>query len=117
MAMISNLPLVEDLPRQAASQAKNKWAELTRLVRQRGTVAITNHSEVEMVVIDVAAYEKLTSEIQALKAHEQNVLDELAQRFEERLADLQAPESREKVAALLQRKGGLTRRPKAGETY
>lgn len=115
--MISNLPLVEDLPRQAASQAKNKWAELTRLVRQRGTVAITNHSEVEMVVIDVAAYEKLTGEIQALKAREMAVLEELSGRFEERLAVLQAPDAREKIAGLLQRKGRLTRRPLAGESF
>ncbi|HEY3699944.1 MAG TPA: hypothetical protein VGK97_11465 [Spongiibacteraceae bacterium] len=115
--MISNLPLIEDLPRQASSQVKNKWSELTRLVRQRGSVAITNHSEVEMVVLDVGAYEKLTIEIQALKAREQTVLDELAGRFEERLAVLQAPDSRRKVAKLLQKKGALARRPKAGETF
>lgn len=105
------------MPRQAASHVKNKWAELTRQVRQSGSVAITNHSQVEMIVLDVDAYEKLTGEIRALKAREQAVLDELAGRFEKRLAVLQAPKSPAKVAGLLRRKGKLSRRPKAGEAF
>ncbi len=115
--MLSDLPLLDDLPRQAASSVKNKWSELTRLVRQRGSVAITNHSQVEMVVIDVDAYEKLTAEIQALKAREQAALDELGARFEQRLAALQAPQAHAAVAGLLQKKGRATRRPKAGQSF
>ena len=51
--MSSPLISIENLPRQNASQVKNKWGEVVRQVRQNGSVAITHHSSVEMVLLDV----------------------------------------------------------------
>ena len=115
--MITALLSLEELPRQNASQVKNKWGDVVRQVRQSGSVAITNHAAVEMVLIDAGTYQQLTKDIQALKAREQSVLDELTERFNQRLAVLQQPQAGRKVQALLEAKGKLTRRPKAGASY
>ena len=86
--MSSPLISIDDLPRQNASQVKNKWGEVVRQVRQSGSVAITNHSSVEMVLLDAATYQQLTESLAALQAREQSVLDELAERFDARLPSL-----------------------------
>lgn len=115
--MLTELPNLDQLPRQNASQVKNKWGEVVRLVHQSGSVAITNHSAVEMVLIDASTYRSLTEEIMALKAREQTVLYDLTDRFNAHLQVLQAPGAADKVTALFEAKGKLTKRPKAGASY
>jgi aminoglycoside N3'-acetyltransferase len=115
--VINELLSLEKLPRQNASQVKNKWGDVVRLVRQSGSVAITNHAAVEMVLLDVTTYQQLAGEILALKAREQSVLDELTDRFNARLAVLQEPEAAQNVAAVFEAKGKLARRPKAGASF
>jgi len=116
--MSSPLISIEDLPRQNASQVKNKWGEVVRQVRQNGSVAITNHSSVEMVLLDAATYQQLTESLAALQAREQSVLDELAERFDARLASLNQPDAAARVGALFESRGKLgARRPKAGATH
>lgn len=115
--MINELPLLDTLPRQNASQVKNKWGDLVRLVQASGSVAVTNHSAVEMVVLDASTYRQLTEDIQVLKAREQTVLDELAQRFDARLAVLQQPDAARKVTAVFKAMGKLVQRPKAGASF
>ena len=115
--MMNELPALDALPRQNASQVKNKWGDLVRLVQKSGSVAVTNHSAVEMVVLDVSTYRQLAEDIQVLKAREQTVLNELAQRFDARLAVLQQPDASRKVAAVFESRGKLRQRPKAGATF
>lgn len=115
--MSTELRQLSELPRQNATQVKNQWGEVVRLVRQTGSVAITHHSTVEMVLLQASAYEQLTQELQLLKAQKQSQLDELAQRFEQRLAGLQQPEAAGQVQAVLAAKGRLSRRPKAGAAF
>ena len=116
--MSSPLISIENLPRQNASQVKNKWGEVARQVRQNGSVAITNHSVVEMVLLDAATYQQLTESLAALQAREQSVLDELAERFDARLASLHQPGAAARVGALFESRGKLgSKRPKAGATH
>ena len=115
--MINELPHLDAMPRQNASQVKNKWGDLVRLVQLSGSVAVTNHSAVEMVVLDAVTYQQLTEDIQALKAREQTVLNELAQRFDARLAVLQQPDAARKVTAVFKARGKLAQRPKAGASF
>lgn len=115
--MITELPDIQDLPRQNASQVKNKWGEVLRQVHQSGSVAITNHSTIDMVLLDAATYRRLTEEIQSLNSRDKKVLDELASRFEARLAVLQQPEANQRVEALFDSRGKLANRPKAGASY
>lgn len=115
--MLTELPNLDQLPRQNASQVKNKWGEVVRLVHQSGSVAITNHSAVEMVLLDASTYRSLTEEIMALKAREQTVLYDLTDRFNARLEVLHTAGAADKVKALFDAKGKLTKRPKAGASY
>ncbi|WP_413723049.1 type II toxin-antitoxin system prevent-host-death family antitoxin [Sodalis sp. RH23] len=115
--MITELLNFDELPQANASQVKNKWGEVVRRVHQGGTLAITNHSTVEMVLLDVATYRELTHSLLLLKAREQSVLDDLTDRFNARLAVLENPDAAVNVASVLARRGALKRRPKAGEGF
>jgi prevent-host-death family protein len=115
--MMTALPALHDLPRQNASQVKNKWGDLVRQVRQSGSVAITHHAAVEMVLLDAATYEQLTQDLLAFNAREQSMLEELSARFDSRLAVLQQPDAAARLNALFEARGQLVRRPKAGASY
>jgi prevent-host-death family protein len=115
--MAAVLPSLNDLPRQNASHVKNRWGDVVRQVQQSGSVAVTNHSTVEMVLLTAATYNQLVEDAQALKAREQSVLDELGRRFDARLGVLQQPDAAAKVGKLFAAKGKLEQRPKAGDTF
>jgi len=108
---------LDSLPRQSASQVKNKWGDVVRQVREVGSVAITSHSAVEMVLVDAATYRQLTTDMLALKAREQSVLEDLTGRFNARLAVLQAPGAQQQVAELFDARGKSALRPKAGASF
>jgi prevent-host-death family protein len=115
--VIAELPKLEDLPRQTASDVKNKWREVVREVRETGSVAITNHSSVEVVLVNAEAYRQLAASAAALKEREASVLDQLSTQFNQRVASLQAPDAGDKAAAVFKRKGKPTTRPKAGTAF
>jgi len=115
--MAAVLPHLDQLPRQNASQVKNRWGDVVRQVQQSGSVAVTNHSTVEMVLLTAATYNQLVEDAQAQKAREQSVLDELARRFDERLGALHQPQAAAQVSDLFAAGGQLGRRPKAGDTF
>ena len=115
--MLAELPTLDQLPRQTASNVKNKWREVVRQVREAGSVAVTTHSAVDMVLVDAATYEQLTASAAALKAREQSMLEQLAADFDQRLAALQRPDAGDKVAAVFGSAGKLAGRPKAGAAF
>ena len=115
--MIADLPSLAELPRQSASDVKNKWRDVVREVRSAGSVAITNHSTVEMVLVDAATYEQLAAGAAALKAREKSMLDQLADQFDQRLAALQQPDAARKVTGVFAAGGKLGKRPKAGGAF
>lgn len=115
--MIVDLPKLSELPRQKASDVKNSWREVVREVRESGTVAITSHSSVEVVVLDPKLYDQLVANAEAHKARERAVLDQLSAQFKDRLAALQAPDAARKADAVFAGRGKLTSRPKAGSTF
>ena len=115
--MIAELPKLEDLPRQTASDVKNRWREVVREVREAGSVAITNHSSVEVVLVDAEAYRQLAAGAAALKDRETAVLDALSTQFRQRLASLQAPAAGKQAAAVFKREGRISARPKAGTSF
>jgi prevent-host-death family protein len=115
--MLASMPLLDDLPRHNASSVKNKWRDVVREVRETGSVAITNHSTVEMVLVDAATYQQLAASAEALKAREQSVLEQLTAQFDQRLAGLQAPDAADQLDALFERQGQLVQRPRAGNSF
>jgi prevent-host-death family protein len=112
-----DLPRIEDLPQRKATQVKNKWGDLVREVRAAGSVAVTQHNKVEMVVVDAATYRKMAALAEGAKEHRQAALAELSAEFDRRLAALQTPETRRRVEAVMAARGRTKRRPKAGVSY
>ena len=73
-----DLRQIEDLPQRTATQVKNRWADLVREVRVAGSVAVTQHDRVEMVVMDAATYRKAAALAEDAKARQQATLAELS---------------------------------------
>jgi prevent-host-death family protein len=115
--MLADLPSLDRLPRQSASNVKNHWREVVREVHKAGSVAVTNHSTVELVLVDAATYEELAASAAALKERERSVLDRLEADFSQRLGVLQEPGAGKKAAAVFAGRGKLSKRPKAGGSY
>ena len=115
--MLATPPQLEQLPRQTASDVKNRWREVVRGVHESGTVAVTNHAEVELVLMDAETYRELSAAVAALQARERSVLDELSADFDKRLASLQRTEAHRRANAVFSARGKLAKRPKSGSSY
>lgn len=115
--MAAALLALEDLPTQNASQVKNKWGDVARQVRESGSLAITSHSTVEMVMLSAATYRSLIDLVASAQAREKSALDELSGQFKERLAGLQHSDARARLNSLLATKGTSKSSPIAGDTF
>jgi prevent-host-death family protein len=115
--MSAVLSMPETLPRRPASQVKNRWGEVMRQVRESGSVAVTQHSSVEMVLVDIATYRQLAEASNAAQAREQALMDELDNSFAARLAALQSAQTPTRVDALLAARGKLKTRAQAGASF
>jgi prevent-host-death family protein len=111
------LPRIENLRQRSATQVKNKWSDLVREVRAAGSVAITHHDKVEMVVVDAATYHKIVALAEEAKARHQAALAELSAEFDRRLAALKGAETRSRVEAVMSARGRTKVRPKAGASF
>jgi prevent-host-death family protein len=110
---------LDELPQQNSTNVKNRWGDVVRQVQQEGSVAITNHATVEMVLITANTYRELTAFMEEIKERERKVrLDDLERRFDERLAILQQPDARDRLDAMFASRGKFKKqRPIAGDTY
>lgn len=115
--MIPSVRPVEDLPRRNATEVKNKWGDLVRQVRAHGSVAVTSHDKVEMVVVEVGRYREMAAVVEGVQGRRQAALDELAAEFDQRLAALKAPDAKGRLDAALASKGRVRPRPKAGASF
>ena len=112
-----DLPRIEDLPQRSATKVKNRWADLVREVRAAGSVAVTQHDRVEMVVMDAATYRRAAALAEDAKTRQQATLAELTAEFDRRLAGLKSPETRGRVESVMAARGRAKRRPKAGVSF
>ena len=108
---------IEELPRRNATQVKNKWGDLVREVRAYGSVAVTHHDKVEMVVVEVGQYREMAALAEGIKGRHQTALAELSAEFDRHLAQLKAPDARGRVEAAMASRGRVTPRPKAGGSF
>jgi antitoxin (DNA-binding transcriptional repressor) of toxin-antitoxin stability system len=115
--MITGVLQLEELPRRNATQVKNKWSDLVREVRASGSVAVTNHDKVEMVVMEAGKYREMATLIEGAKERHQATLAELTAEFDQRLAELKAPKARKLVENALASRGQVMPRPKAGTSF
>ncbi len=108
---------IEELPRRNATQVKNKWGDLVREVRAFGSVAVTSHEKVEMVVIDAGHYQEIIALAEGVAKRDRAALSELAAEFDQRLAALKARGVRKNLDAAVASKGRVRPRPKAGLSF
>jgi hypothetical protein len=115
--MATRLRQIEELPHRNATQVKNKWGDLVREVRASGSVAVTHHDKVEMVVVEVGRYREMAALVAGIDGRHQAALAELSAEFDRHLAALQAPDARARVEAAMASRGRVTPRPKAGASF
>lgn len=111
------IPRLEKLPQRNATQVKNKWADVVREVRKLGSVAVTQHDQVEMVVMDADTYRKISAFAEEARARSEAGLAELSAEFDRRLASFKTEGIRDRVESVMSARGHIKRRPKAGATY
>jgi prevent-host-death family protein len=115
--MVVDLPELDQLHKETASAVKNRWRELVQAVHEKGSVAVTTHAKVELVLVDADTYRQISEGVAAMKVRERGVLDRLADDFEKRLASMQEPGFAKKVDAVFAGQGKLRSRPKAGAAF
>lgn len=115
--MTAVLPALDALPRQNATQVKNKWGEVVRQVHARGTVAVTNHSTIEMVMVSADVYQALLDTVEKISRREQTEIDALTDQFRARLASLQQPDAHDRLADVMSSKGKAKSAHIVGETF
>lgn len=111
------VPSLEKLPQRNATQVKNKWADVVREVRKLGSVAVTQHNQVEMVVMNAETYQKISALAEEARAHSEARLAELSADFDRRLASFKTEGIRDRVESVMSARGRIKRPPKAGTTY
>lgn len=115
--MVAPLIALEALPSQKSSQVKNKWGDVVRQVQEQGSLAITNHSTVELVLLTAGTYQSLLNLVARLQARERSELDELSDQFKARLEILQEPQVHDRLTSVLAAKGKAKKSPIAGEGF
>ncbi|ARU05037.1 hypothetical protein CCO03_10375 [Comamonas serinivorans] len=113
---MSALPSIDHLPRENASRVKNQWADVVREVQAKGSVAVTKHARVELVLLTPDAYTALLHDAQAAQQQAQAQLEALNARFDAQLHRLQAPQASQALTDLFAAQGQLdaAHRPVAG---
>lgn len=111
------IPSLEKLPQRNATQVKNKWADVVREVRKLGSVAVTQHNQVEMVVMNAETYQKISALAEEARTRSEARLAELSADFDRRLASFKTEGIRDRVESVMSARGRIKRPPKAGDTY
>lgn len=115
--MVAGVLQIEELPRRSATDVKNRWSDLVREVRAAGSVAVTHHDKVAMVVVEAETYRQMAALVESEKGRRKAALAELTAEFDRHLAELKAPGTRGRVEALMKSRGRVTTRPKAGSSF
>jgi prevent-host-death family protein len=115
--MAVSLPQLEELPRRNATEAKNRWGGLVREVRTLGTIAITSHDKVEVVILEAGKYREMAALVYDAEKRRKTALDELSAEFDQHLASLKTPDARARVDAVMAAKGRAKVRSKAGASF
>ena len=84
-------PLMRDAPQATATQVQKTWRRVLSMVRSSGRVVVTNHGDVEAVVVSRDELERLDREIVDLRERvraltEGPSVDVLREQFLQRLA-------------------------------
>ena len=112
------LKSLENLPRTPASDMKKLgWRGVMKTIARSGKVLITNHDEPEAVIIPVAEYNAMLALLRGAASRDEDALDALRRKFDERMASLKAPGAGDKLNSIFDKPLELDGRVIAGESY
>ena len=115
MAPALKLDAIEDLPRTPASDVKKLgWRGVMRAIGRNGTMVVTNHNEPEAVILSAADYGAIMRALQDAGARNEEALETLRHRFDQRLASLQASDAAGRLRAVMRGPAKLDGKVKAG---
>ena len=109
---------MQALPRTPASDVKKLgWRGVMRTVGREGRVLVTNHDRPEAVILSTVEYQRLVQAAESAQARQQDALQALRQRFDERLATLAADDAGARLRALLSQPAALHGQVVAGVAH
>jgi PHD/YefM family antitoxin component YafN of YafNO toxin-antitoxin module len=112
------LKSLESLPRTPASDMKKLgWRGVMKTIARSGKVLVTNHDEPEAVIIPVAEYNAMLALLREAASRDEDALDALRRKFDERMASLKVPGAGEKLDSVFDKPLELDGRVIAGESY
>lgn len=111
-------PAFESLARTPASDVKKLgWRGVMRTVGREGTVLVTNHDQPEAVILSTAEYERLLQAAAAAQSAQDDALATLRQRFDERLARLEAADAGQRLRTVFGEPAALGGQVRAGQSH
>ncbi|MBS0598992.1 MAG: type II toxin-antitoxin system Phd/YefM family antitoxin [Burkholderiaceae bacterium] len=117
-ALAASPSAVQALPRTPASDVKKLgWRGVMRAVGREGRVLVTNHDQPEAVILSPDEYQRLVQAAESAQARQQDALQALRQRFDERLAALAADDAGARLLAAFAQPATLDGQVKAGQTH
>ncbi|ODS91198.1 MAG: hypothetical protein ABS45_12205 [Comamonas sp. SCN 65-56] len=106
------------LARTPASDVKKLgWRGVMRVVGQDGAVVVTNHDRPEAVILSTQEYQRLLQAAESARARQDDALQALRQRFDERLAGLRATDAGERLRDVLAQPAILAGQVRVGQTH
>ncbi|MFC3552161.1 type II toxin-antitoxin system Phd/YefM family antitoxin [Lysobacter cavernae] len=118
MALTLKLDAIEDLPRTPASDVKKLgWRGVMKAIGRKGMVVVTNHNEPEAVILSAEEYGAIMRALDDAGSKNESALDVLRQRFDERLASLQAADAGDRLRGLMRGPAKLGGKVKAGASH
>ena len=118
MALALKLDSIDDLPRTPASDVKKLgWRGVMKAVGRTGRVVVTNHNAPEAVILSAGDYEALMRALHEAGARDDEDLETLRHRFDERLAALQAADAADRLRSVMHGPARLGGKVKAGANH
>lgn len=118
MALASTPNTLDDLTRTPASDVKKLgWRGVMRALESSGKAVVTNHNRPEAVILSVAEYDKILAALRTAADRDQDALDGLRRRFDQRLAALQADDAGARLRAEMRGPAQLGGKARVGESH
>ncbi|MBB1060593.1 type II toxin-antitoxin system prevent-host-death family antitoxin [Marilutibacter spongiae] len=118
MAALPRFEPLQDLPRKPASDVKKLgWRGVMKAVGRDGAVVVTHHNEPEAVILSIGDYEAIMQALREANARQDDALEALRQRFDERLSSLQGADAGKRLREVMRKPARLDGKVKAGATH
>ena len=116
--MSAQFDSISQLPAAPASTIKREgWKGVMRSLSGAGRLVVTNHNRPEAVILSTQEYDRLVKAARAAATATNDPLQALRDRFDARLATLDAPDAGRRLRDVMNNPGALDGKVKAGETY